>query len=213
MSSILPPGPLCFDIGSHHGETAEKLLTEHGASHVICVEPELQNYLLLHERFAQEDRVTCIHAAVTERVGLVKVSRAAAQDGLSTLMPEQWSQIYPDADLQPPQMCVGITLKTLFASFGVPGYVKVDVEGCEEYVITGMLEARSRPHLLSFEFHGARTQVAVNCLHMLEEMGYSKALCAEEELDLCQHPDRSLFDVRLHLARHKPNWGNVLVSR
>lgn len=213
MRSILRPGSLCFDIGAHHGESATRLLAEHCAGSVVSVEAERENHAILCHTHHGNDRVVCIHAAVTAHAGFVQVHRAAAQDGLSTLLPVEWRHLYPDADLQPPQTVVGITLSDLFCEYGEPEYVKVDVEGYEEEVITGMRYTMTPPRYISIEFHGARIDVATNALKMLAGMGYAYAAWREEEPDLHLMPITPIAEVSGDLSRLKPTWGNIMVRR
>lgn len=208
---ILTPGGLVFDIGAHHGETAARLLDELGAGHVVCVEPCLENYLLLRERWKGDGRVTAIHAGVLAAPGFAKISRAAQQDGLSTMVPDRWSSLYPDAGYEEPELVPVITLKMLMAKFGRPDYCKIDVEGCEEQVIQGFFEAQQRPHVITFEFHGTRAQDAINCIYMLRELGYEKALVDEQEPLLITVPTESIHDVLDRFRAAPPTWGNFTV--
>jgi hypothetical protein len=56
-----------------------------------------------------------------------------------------------------------LTLDTLVSQFGMPQYIKIDVEGFEESVLAGL---SSQPELLSFEFHVWFLSAAMHCLDM-----------------------------------------------
>lgn len=208
MKTFIPPGALCFDIGAHHGESADKLLNHYGAGHVISVEPELQNYLKLQHHWNGDGRVTPIHAAVLDTPGLVRIHRAAAQDGLTTVASDKWSRIYPEADFQAPQLVPVVTLAMLEAEFGTPSYLKVDVEGVELAVLKGLC---GRPAFISFEFHGAYLEDALSCLDLLAARGYTLASYVEEDVELDATPSADLKAVRVQLEQHRPNWGNITV--
>lgn len=55
------------------------------------------------------------------------------------------------------------TLDTLIEHFGVPQFIKIDVEGFEEKVISGL---STQPPLLSFEFTAMFLPSAIRCLDM-----------------------------------------------
>lgn len=213
MKSILLPGGLCFDIGAHHGESADKLLNHAGAGTVVSIEPCLANYVKVVEHWKNDARVIPIHAAVLDTPGFAKISRAAAQDGLTTLVPERWGEIYPDAAFEAPEWVPVITLKMLTAQFGQPDFVKVDVEGVERSVIRGLYDVRQRPRLLSFEFHGAFANHALECLAMLADLGYHAAGITEEDIDLENDPSIPINKLITDLTRSCPNWGNITVAR
>lgn len=200
-----------FDIGAHHGETAGRLINEHGAGHVVCVEPCLENYLLLRERWKGDPRVTPIHAAVMAEAGIAHISRASQQDGLSSMMPGRWSALYPDAGFETPEAVPVITLKMLVVKYGCPDLCKIDVEGCEEQVIQGLYDMRQRPRLITFEFHGERSSDAESCLYMLRDLGYEKALVDEQEPLLTTLPSETIGDVLQSFRKAPPTWGNFTV--
>jgi FkbM family methyltransferase len=209
MNEVITPGALVFDIGGHHGESCDKFLNHYGAGRVVSVEPSLHNFTKLAEHWRGDERVTPIHAAVLDRPGFAKISRASAQDGLTTLEPEKWSAMYPDAGFEAPEVVTVITLEMLAAEFGVPHYLKVDVEGVELAVLQGL---SFKPAFVSFEFHGKFIEDALACLDLLAARGYTKASYVEEDIDLVQAPHLPLATVREELATLVPNWGNITVS-
>ena len=61
-----------------------------------------------------------------------------------------------------------VTLDALIARFGVPDFVKIDVEGAEPRVLAGV--SRALP-ALSFEFVPAARDMALACVERLEALG------------------------------------------
>jgi hypothetical protein len=54
-----------------------------------------------------------------------------------------------------------VTLDSLIARFGSPSYIKIDVEGCEDQVLSGLSNC---PPLLSFEFNRVFLEPALRAL-------------------------------------------------
>jgi len=60
------------------------------------------------------------------------------------------------------------TLDDLIAEYGLPAFVKIDVEGFEDEVLKG---CSHRLRALSFEFTPERLQPALACVELLEKLG------------------------------------------
>lgn len=209
---MFKPGALVFDIGAHHGESADMFL-RYGAEKVVSVEASFDNYkeLVAHWRDKmKEPRVVPIHAAVSSmEISLLQIFRCEKQSGLSTLLPDDWKEIYPDMEFTGMEYVPTITLDTLIRKFGRPEYIKIDVEGAELAVLHGL---GSRVGSLSFEFHGKAIRDAVKCLDVCHSLGFENAAYVEEDVDLVHAPTRSIREIRAELLEKSPNWGNVTVT-
>jgi FkbM family methyltransferase len=61
-----------------------------------------------------------------------------------------------------------VTLDTLIATYGLPRFCKIDVEGMEAAILAGL----SRPvPIIAFEYLPAALDVAQACLHRLDDLG------------------------------------------
>lgn len=202
---MIDAGCLCFDIGAHYGETAEKFLTLH-AGRVISVEACRENNAVLSARFEHEPKVTTIHAAVSSLVGFAEIRRSFRQTGLSTIETEAWQAIYPDIQFGPVEVVPAITLDMLRERYGDPHIVKIDVEGHELSVLQGMTY---RPPFVTFEFHGQRLDTALACLDRLRRFGFSAAEIYPSEPDYSQRPSVNLDEVYREMETSAPEWGNI----
>lgn len=163
--SFVPRGALCFDIGANKGNKSEALLK--AGAQVVAFEP---NLLLLPELLARFHDVrgwTLMPTAVGNTAG-ISLFFAREIDGLSSLDPkgvQEWQ-----GNLARTFSVPVITLDSAIYTFGVPYYCKIDVEGWETHVLSGLTEPIP---VISFEFHLTdRNLVSTrDCLRRIATLG------------------------------------------
>jgi len=163
-------GELVFDVGANIGEYAETF-SSLGAT-VVAVEPNPSCCQPLY-RLARMRNVRVEGCAVGAVPGNASL-RICDHSELSTLSDEWYEKSQRSATyagvqwLEQVQVPV-VTLDLLAKRHGVPVFVKIDVEGSEESVISGM---SFTPKFLSFEFSDVRREGALRCIEMLGKKGY-----------------------------------------
>jgi FkbM family methyltransferase len=153
-SSILPAGSLVFDVGANVGQFSALFA---GLGHrVVAVEPNPD--CVRHIELSYSDLpITVVHAAVGAQSGVATLNVSDQRDDLCSLY-DQW---IPDA-LRSRRLAVAVvTLDALIVKFGMPAFVKIDVEGYEIEVLRGL---SVRPRLVSFEFNSAHLPATFACL-------------------------------------------------
>ena len=120
--------------------------------------------------------------------------------------------MYPTADFDDPQAVMTTTLDDLIAEFGIPRFVKIDVEGFEYSVLYGLSDLSSIPEYLCFEFHGSRMDVAIKCIGHLIACGYTLGDWTVLDVDPKAEPAKSIDQVIDELKAQKPDWGNIMVK-
>jgi FkbM family methyltransferase len=158
--AIIAPGDLCFDIGAHLGVKVEALLA--AGARVVAVEPEPTCIAILTAKFTTHPRVDLVKRGVAARPGKAILHRRP--DTLSmTSLRDDWG--YGAVEHVEIELT---TLDGLIQAFGVPRYIKVDVEGFETEVFKGLGQ---RVPLISFEFHLQELERAKDCLALLARLG------------------------------------------
>lgn len=161
-SAFVKPGDLVFDVGANIGAYSE-LFSEMGAA-VVAVEPNPRCCERLR-KLARSSRVQVEECAVGDAPGKAKL-RVCEESGISTLT-NQWYEKSLQSQHHSNSRWLGEievevrTLDDLSAQYGVPDFVKIDVEGYDDHVIRGI---SFRPKALSFEFNRMAPNVALQCL-------------------------------------------------
>lgn len=162
--SILPSNALCFDVGANIGEKSEVLLK--AGARVVAFEP--------HPVAASELRARCGHSAKWVMVEAALGSHCSV-GVLYTRQSLGQSSFVREWEGEPAGTCYVpvLTLDAAIQRFGKPYYCKIDVEGWELEVLSGLTAAIP---LLSFEFHlhDEAVEQARLCMKRLLEFGPSE---------------------------------------
>jgi FkbM family methyltransferase len=209
---FLKPGSLAFDIGAHVGDRISSF--RRLGARVVALEPQpgpARAIALIHGR---DGEVTLLKAACGDREGSVTLKINSANPTVSTASEafvgaargaDGWaSQVW---DHEVSVSCT--TLDALIARFGVPDFVKIDVEGFEAHVLAGL---NTPVPALSFEFTTIQRDVAEACLALLETLGpyrFNIALGESQVLELAEPSSAEAMGAFLRELPHAANSGDV----
>ncbi len=162
---LIKPNSLCFDIGANIG-LKSKIFLQLGAK-VIAVEPQVSCVEILKKEL--EGKAIIIPKGVGAKNEL-KDFYVSNNMELSSFN-INWvnalpGQAFGDTSIKQIEKIEIITLDDLIEEYGVPNFIKIDVEGYEAEVLKGLSRAFK---LLSFEFYVENdTSQLLQCLDVLE---------------------------------------------
>jgi FkbM family methyltransferase len=168
-------GDLIFDIGANVGQKTDIFLRL-GAK-VVAVEPDASNQEVLRQSFLRllKKPVVVVGKAVSDESGSQIMWINEPGSAMNTLSTKWVESLRTDAsrfgkrlDFEQAIEVATTTLEELIKSYGLPFYVKIDVEGCEESVLSGLQTA---VRFVSFEVNLPQFKPeALKCINHLERI-------------------------------------------
>jgi FkbM family methyltransferase len=209
---FIPPGSLVFDIGAHVGDRSRAFAAL--GARVVAIEPQDGPRRIL--RFALRNRPDAVidGRAVGAVDGMTTLHTAPTNPTIASTSTEWvhraselpgWNS-YPFTATTSVEQ---VRLDRLIEEYGMPRFVKIDVEGSEADVLAGL----SVPlNSLSFEFLPADRDVTFHCLLRLETLAaavggvYRYNFSLGEELRLVM-PDTwwTVDELRAYLSEIPPD--------
>ena len=168
---FVAPGDLVFDVGAHAGNRVRAFAAI--GCRVVALEPQPDFARVLRTLFARAPRVAIVEAAVGERPGRSLLSISERTPTVTTLADEWRATRAAEPDFAGVRWNQRIevettTLDLLIARFGLPAFVKIDVEGSEPAVLAGLTRAVGA---LSFEYLPRALDHVGRCIDRLTALG------------------------------------------
>jgi FkbM family methyltransferase len=171
-SAFVKPGDLVFDIGAHVGDRTA-CFRRLGAK-VVALEPQAECAALLRREAAGAENVVIVEAAAGAVCGKDMLYCNSDNPTVTTLSDRFIAAAAGSVgwegqswDLR--REVAVVTLDSLIAQYGVPDFIKIDIEGHEHEALKGLFCFVSN---LSFEFTTIQKDVALQCIDRLYEIGF-----------------------------------------
>lgn len=132
---------LIFDVGANVGDKTIQFLPF--AKQVVSIEPSPAAVEILRSRFSSDSRVIIVPKAVASRTGFAKFYVFSDRDPYNTLS-SKWVEQLGRGERRTGKTIEStvdvpiITLDQLIDEYGVPDYIKMDIEGYELEAILGL---------------------------------------------------------------------------
>ena len=167
VTKLLNSGDLFFDIGAHLGNKSKQFLDKNLKA--IMVEPLPLCVEQLKIKFENNDNVEIIQKAVGRTTGNVTLEVNTKMPTTSTMAKHWKSGRFYNEKWDQKITVEMTTLDDLIKIYGLPNYIKIDVEGFELDVLLGLSQ---KAGIISFEFTSEFFDQVTKCLGHLKQIGY-----------------------------------------
>ena len=164
-----------LDVGAFRGEDAEYYLLKGFMVVSIEANPDFANAALTRNEVATaEGRYRVVNAAINEQPGEIEFFVHGHGDWSSAIRSDRFEESNSKMIHVP-----AITAAHVFDNYGVPYFVKIDIEGLDHLIVEEIARRDDKPLYVSFEL-GSCTWKAARLLH---DAGYTRfALVPQREL-------------------------------
>jgi FkbM family methyltransferase len=167
FAAFVPAGGLVFDVGANEGRLTETFY-ELGAR-VVAIEPNPDLATRIRARYGSS-RVHVESAALGAEAGVAQL--LLGRDSEHSTLSDEWQAALGDeggAERWTSTVEVPVTsLDILIDRYGTPDFVKIDVEGFEPQVLSGL---HRRVPALSFEFQCRAIDIARRSVETVDALG------------------------------------------
>lgn len=164
-------GDVVFDIGAHAGNRARAFAAL--GCRLVLVEPQPDFARVLRTAFSKSRRVRVVEAAVSDVPGRITLSISDRTPTVTTVA-ASWREArsrepdFADVRWNRTLEVEATTMDALIAQYGLPTFVKIDVEGAETAVLAGLTHMVPA---LSFEYLPRALDHATACARRLSGLG------------------------------------------
>jgi FkbM family methyltransferase len=168
----MPDEDLIFDVGCHRGEDSRFYLRK--GFRVVAVEANPVLCRQLREAFSREmasGQFVLVEKAIAEVPGEVEFFVNSAHSIWGTIRGEF---VERDKENFSKIVVPSVTFNSLLQRYGVPHYLKIDIEGADMLCVESLLSETDRPDFVSFETDRKTISALRSDLSLLMRLGYRR---------------------------------------
>jgi FkbM family methyltransferase len=186
---------LIFDLGMHSGDDTEFYLKKGFRVIAVDADPELCNQARYRFR-AQiaSGSLIIVNNALAEKPGRVTLYKNTKFSEWNTLKPDWVERNLRYGASSVPIEVEAIVLSSLFDQFGVPYYLKVDLEGMDLTIVENMAVSSERPRYVSIESNKVRFPELRHEFEVLESLGYKSFKLVAQHRIVSQRPPKPALE-------------------
>jgi FkbM family methyltransferase len=203
------PSGLFFDIGANVGART-KLFTRLNLK-VVSVEPQSQCVAVLRQKFSGNPNVIIEHCGVGSEAGSLELNICSKSTVLSSFSTKWQSGRFKDFVFDQKETVKIIKFDTLIEKYGLPDFCKIDVEGYELEVLSGLSH---KVPCLNFEFVSEFIADTEKIMTRLCDLGFTQFNFTEgEKLNFASKEWLSatelLRQIKSKITKNSDLWGDV----
>ena len=195
-------GALVFDIGANNGSKAETFLRL--GARVVAAEPDPKCVQVLRRRFVLSRHFHLVPAAIGGSAGQLELLLEKTGSAYNTLS-AKWRD-HSHKENAGSVMVKVVTADALISKWGIPDFVKIDVEGFEREVLCGLMTAVPA---VSFEANlPLFLDETIECIDMLHTLDarYRFNACEQFSSSWFRHDWLTASKMKETIA--SPQWSN-----
>lgn len=172
IDSVINTNDLVFDIGSNIGDKSHEYLKRGARVVAFEPQPQCQNYAI--SRFIGNPNYTAENLALDEKKGSSTIyigSYHSISSMSKEFIEESKKERFTEYNWDQSTTVQTETLDNMIEKYGVPNYIKIDVEGYEINVLRGL----SQPiDVISIEFNPELCHKTIECIDYVDTMNDGK---------------------------------------
>ncbi|MGH9478768.1 MAG: FkbM family methyltransferase [Terriglobales bacterium] len=179
-----PDSGLIIDVGMHEGQDTRFYLDK--GFRVVAVEAEPGLVEAARRKFAPElaaGRLEIVHGAISDRTGPIPFWVFPEKSEWNTLDPQHATRNIALGCAHRVVQVQGRGFDGILSRYGVPHYLKIDIEGADLLCVQALSGARSRPDFVSLELAMASAETAFCILAELYRLGYRRFKAVDQALN------------------------------
>jgi FkbM family methyltransferase len=190
--SVAEQGDLIYDVGMHRGEDTHFYLRK--GFRVVGIEADPLLARLCRERFRQQTdcgQLTILEGAVVGRAGMALPQTVTFYRNTQRSVWGTVSADWAERNLQLGAPSERIEVPTIdfddvLMEYGMPHYMKIDIEGADMVCVEALSRFRERPHYLSVESDKTSLANVAREIETLARLGYTDFQAVEQSAVLSQ---------------------------